>query len=188
MKKDTLVIDIETKNTFADVGRDNFAGLDVSLVGVYSYNKDEFIAFQEHELNDVAQLLKNTELIIGFAITRFDLPVMAKHFDFDIFSIPHIDMLDDIELAIGKRIGLDLLAQANIGLGKTGHGLDAVSFYKEGRIDELKSYCLNDVKITKDLYELAKKQGHLLVPQRNTTDVLKVPLDWTEKLLYQRLF
>lgn len=188
MKKDTLVIDIETKNTFADVGRDNFAGLNISLVGLYSYNQDAFLTFEEHQMDAVADLLKQTELVVGFAITRFDLPVMAKHFDFDLFSIPRIDILDDIELAIGKRIGLDLLAQANIGLGKTGHGLDAVDFYKEGRIDELKSYCLNDVKITKDIYELAKKQGHLLVPQRNSPDVLKVSLDWTEKLLYQRLF
>ncbi len=94
--KDTIVIDIETKNTFADVGRDNFTGLDISLVGLYSYNQDKFIAFEEHQLEEVGEILKNTELIVGFSISRFDLPVMAKHYDFDLFTIPRIDILDEI--------------------------------------------------------------------------------------------
>ena len=94
--KDTIVIDIETKNTFADVGRDNFGELLISVVGVYSYNKDEYYAYEEHEMDKLAELLKTAELMVGFSITRFDLPVMAKHFDFDLFTIPRIDLLDEI--------------------------------------------------------------------------------------------
>lgn len=185
---DHIVIDIETKNTFADVGRDNFSGLEISLVGLYSYDKDKYFAFEENQLDEVGEMLKKCGLLVGFSISRFDLPVMAKHYDFDLFNIPRIDILDEIEEITGKRIGLDLLARANIGIGKTGHGLEAANLYNEGKIDELKSYCLNDVKITKDLYELAKNQGHLMVPQRNSEEMLKVPLDWRQKLLYQRLF
>jgi len=105
-----------------------------------------------------------------------------------LFSIPHIDILDEIELMSGKRIGLDLLAKENIGSGKTGHGLEAAQLYSEGKIDELKKYCLNDVLLTKELYDLARSQGHLMVPQRNGDPSLRVALDWSEKLLYQRLF
>lgn len=188
MPKDTIVIDIETKNTFADVGRDNFGELQISVVGTYSYNKNEFIAFEEHEMKQLGDLLKESELIVGFSITRFDLPVMAKHFDFDLFTIPRIDLLDEIELLTGKRISLDLLAKQNLGYGKTGHGLEAPNLYEQGKIDELKKYCLNDVKVTKELYDLARSQGHLLVPQRNDPQPLKTQFDWKERLLYQRLF
>ncbi len=186
--KDTVVIDIETKNTFADVGRDNFGELQISVVGAYSYNQNKYLCYEEHELADLGELLKNTDLIIGFAITRFDLPVMAKHYDFDLFAIPRIDILDEIEISIGKRISLELLAQQNLGYGKTGHGLEAPNLYEQGRMEELKSYCLNDVKVTKDLYDLAKKQGHLMVPQRNEPEPIKTTFDWNERLLYQRLF
>jgi DEAD/DEAH box helicase domain-containing protein len=188
MPRDTIVIDIETKNTFADVGRDNFGDLQISVVGVYSYNKDEYIAFEEREMDKLAELLRETELIVGFSITRFDLPVMAKHFDFDLFNIPRIDLLDEIELVSGKRISLDLLAKQNLGYGKTGHGLDAPILFEQGKLDELKKYCLHDVKVTKELYDLAKKQGHLLVPQRDNPEPLKTDFDWKERLLYQRLF
>jgi DEAD/DEAH box helicase domain-containing protein len=186
--KDTVVIDIETKNTFFDVGRDNFTGLEISLVGLYSYNQNQYFAFEENELGRAGEFLKNSDLIVGFAISRFDLPVMAKHYDFDLFTIPRIDILDEIEELTGKRIGLDLLAQTNLGTGKTGHGLEAANLYKEGKIDELKKYCINDVKITKELYDLAKKQGHLMVPHRSQPQPIKVSFDWREKLLYQRLF
>lgn len=185
--KDTIVIDIETSNTFADVGRDNFGALDISVVGIYSYNQDKYITYEAHELEMLGQVLQGTEMIVGFAISRFDLPVMAKHYDFDLFTIPRIDLLDEIELSSGKRISLQLLAEHNLGYGKSGTGLDAPILFEQGKIKELKEYCLQDVKVTKDLYELAKKQGHLYVPQR-TDEPLKVPLDWREKLMYQRLF
>ncbi len=186
--KDTIVIDIETKNTFADVGRDNFGDLQISVIGVYSYNEDAYIAFEEHELDKLSEYLKEAEMIVGFAITRFDLPVMAKHFDFDLFAIPRIDILDEIELSIGKRISLDLLAKQNLGHGKTGTGLEAPNLYEQGRLEELKKYCLHDVQVTKELYDLARSQGHLFVPQRNEPEPIKTFFDWKERLLYQRLF
>ncbi|TSD02786.1 MAG: hypothetical protein Athens071426_394, partial [Parcubacteria group bacterium Athens0714_26] len=47
---DKLVIDIETKNTISDVGgQKNIAGLDISFVGVFSYNKNEYLSFFENE-------------------------------------------------------------------------------------------------------------------------------------------
>jgi DEAD/DEAH box helicase domain-containing protein len=186
--KDTVVIDIETKNTFADVGRDNFNDLQISVIGTYSYNQDKYYAYDEHEFEQCGELLQNTELIVGFSITRFDLPVMAKHYKFDLFAIPRMDILDEIELVHGKRISLDLLAKENLGYGKTGHGLDAPFLYADGKMEELKSYCLNDVKVTKELYDLAKKQGYLMVPVRNSEQPAKVEFDWAQKLLYQRLF
>lgn len=188
MAKDTIVIDIETSNTFADVGRDNFEALDISVVGVYSYKQDKYIAYEAHELPALGELLKDAEMIVGFAITRFDLPVMAKHYDFDLFTIPRIDILDEIELASGRRISLEILAQQNLGYGKSGKGLDAPILFKEGKIQELKDYCLQDVKVTKDLYDMAKMQGFLHMPQKESSDILKIDLDWREKLLYQRLF
>lgn len=176
--KDIIVIDIETKNTFKEVGRDNFDALEISLIGLYSYNKNKYFAFEENEVDKVGEFLKNTGLLIGFSISRFDLPVMKRYFshlnDFDIFSIPRLDLLDEIEILIGKRVGLDILAKANIGIGKSGHGLEAPGLYHDGKIEELKEYCLNDVKITKELYEFAKNRGYLIVPQKESNEPIKV--------------
>ena len=173
----SIVLDIETKNTFFDVGRDNFDALDVSLIGVYSYNKNEFIAYEEHQIEDFIESLKGIGLIIGFSINRFDIPVLKKHSkEMNLFSIPRLDLLDEIEFKTGKRVSLNNLAKTNLGLEKTHHGLEAPNLYRDGNIEELKNYCLNDVKITKELYELAKKQDYLLVPKKGSDEMEKVEL------------
>ncbi len=186
---DKVVLDIETKNSFADVGgRDRLHKLDVSFVGLYSYNEDKYLSFRETQLVELEAFLKNVGLVIGFSINRFDIPVLAKYFKFDLWKIDRLDLLDEIETSAGQRIGLDLLAQANLGVGKTSHGLEAIKFYKEGRWEELEKYCLNDVKITKDLYELAKNKGHLIVPERNTGNRLQVKLAFQDFIFPQTLF
>ncbi len=174
---DTLVIDIETKNSFQDVGgRENLKDLDISVIGVYSYAADEYRAFEEHEFADLGKMLQKTQLIVTFAGKRFDLPVMEKYFAFDVQAIPHYDILEEIEEKYGRRIGLGILAEANVGAGKTGHGMEAIELYAKGELDKLKNYCLNDVKLTRGLYELIKKQGHLWIPQRDSSEMVKVEI------------
>ena len=56
--------------------------------------------------------------------------------------LPQLDLLEEIHRSLGYRVKLDDVAQATIGMGKTGHGLQAVEFWKEGKIKELADYCL----------------------------------------------
>ncbi|MDD5430696.1 MAG: ribonuclease H-like domain-containing protein [Candidatus Pacebacteria bacterium] len=186
---DKIVLDIETKNAFADVGgQQNLHKLDVSFVGVYSYKTNSYLSFFENELDKLSPILQNAGLIIGFASNRFDIPLLNKYYNFNLEKIESLDILDDIESRLGHRIGLDQLAQTNLKIGKTHHGLEAIKLYKEGNLEELKNYCLNDVKITKDLYELGKKQGHLLVPTDHGNNIVKVEFNWHERLPLQNLF
>ena len=187
---DKLVLDIETSNSFAEVGgRDRLAALKVSLIGAYSYRENRYLAFHEHELAEFAPFLKRSGLIIGFAINRFDIPVLKKHFPFDISVIPRLDLLDEIEITTGNRISLNRLAEANLVSGKTHEsGLDAIQLYRDGDLKELERYCLNDVRITKDLYELARQQGYLLVPDRNTNELVRTTLNLREIELPATLF
>ena len=187
--KDKIVIDIETKNTFNDVGGHQFVEkLDASLVCIYSYNKNEYFSFRENEWSALAPYLQNAGLIIGFSINRFDLPVLKKYFNFNLMALPRLDLLEEVEMNYGQRVGLDILAKANLGIGKTHHGLEAIEFYKNGDWKSLIDYCLHDVRITKDLYEYVKNKGHILIPKRYTDEIVKVPLQIKEMELPATLF
>ncbi len=179
-------MDIETKNFFEDVGgREGLKKLDVSVVGIYSYDEDKYIAYDENEMDKLGEVLKRAELLITFAGERFDLPVLEKYFNFNVRSINHLDILEEVEKNLGRRIGLGILAEANLGAGKTSHGGEAVEMYKRGEMDKLKEYCLQDVKITKDLYELIKKQRYLWIPERNTSRMTKLAIEYKEELSSQ---
>ncbi|MCP6720148.1 MAG: ribonuclease H-like domain-containing protein [Patescibacteria group bacterium] len=180
---DKIVFDIETKNLFSDVGgEENIDKLDVSVVGVYSYDKDEYVCFDEQELDKLGEMLKNAGLLIGFWSKHFDVPVLEKYFKFNLSAIPHFDILEEIQKEFGRRISLGLLAEANLNIGKTGHGLEAIEMYRKGEIEKLKSYCLQDVKVTKEIFDLIKNQGYLWIPQRDVPQMIKLPLTYKEEI------
>lgn len=186
---DKIVIDIETKNSFADVGgQDHIGDLDVSFVGVYSYDQDKYLSFFESQLSELGPILQSAGLVVGFSINRFDLPVLNKYFNFNTLALPRLDLLEEVEMAFGARVSLNILAKTNLGVAKTHHGLEAIDLYRDGKLDELKDYCLNDVKITKDLYELIKRQGHLMIPKKFTEELVKVPLTISDMELPMTLF
>lgn len=189
MNKDKLVIDIETKNTFADVGgQENLEKLEASFVGLYSYNKNEYLSFRENELEKLGPYLQNAGLIIGFAINRFDLPILKKYFGFNIMALPRLDLLEEVEIAYGQRISLDILAKTNLKISKSGHGLDAIEFYKKGDWEALASYCLQDVKVTKELYDFIKREEHVLIPKKYTDEIVKVSIKIKESEPLLQLF
>ena len=53
------------------------------------------------------------------------------------------------------------IAAATLGRNKTGHGLEAVAWWREGKKQQVIDYCIEDVRITKDVYEYALKHGAL---------------------------
>ncbi|OGZ52726.1 MAG: hypothetical protein A3B25_00835 [Candidatus Ryanbacteria bacterium RIFCSPLOWO2_01_FULL_48_26] len=182
MIPDTLVFDIETQNFFTDpgVGRDNFDALKISVVGVYSYAQEKYFCFSEAEIPDMAELFRGATRLVGFSINRYDVPVLNAYFQklgpasINLWDKDRTDLLEEIEALTGERISLSRLAEANGGKPKEHHGSEAISLYKEGRIAELKEYCLNDVKITKDIYDIYRKESALLVPDKKTGNIAKV--------------
>lgn len=180
---DTLVFDIETKNFFTDpdVGWNNFQALQISVVGIYSYLRDRYFCFDESELSKAAELFRTSFLLVGFGINRYDIPVLDIHFrkigevsPMSLWDKVRLDILEEIEVAVGERISLDKLSRANLGVGKDRKSFEAVALYKNGELEELKKYCLDDVRLTKELYDLYRREHQLLVPSRKAGEPIKV--------------
>ncbi|MBI1960812.1 MAG: ribonuclease H-like domain-containing protein [Candidatus Liptonbacteria bacterium] len=165
---DKLVFDIETKNFFddPDVGPGNMDALKISVVGAYSYAQDAYFCFDETQFEEMKTLFRNATTLIGFSSNRYDIPVLNRYVDVDLWKKERVDLLEEVEYALGRRVSLNSLAKTNLGVGKTGHGSQAIALYKEGRIEELKAYCLQDVKLTKALYDIAQRDRQLLVFDR----------------------
>lgn len=177
---DTIVIDVETKKSFAEVGGENhIRELGISIAGVYSYNQDAFFAYEERELSELEKLLASTKHLIGFNLKHFDLPVLEPYFTKVVFErIAVTDMFEDAVNFLGHRVGLGGLAKATLGVGKSGHGLEALQWFREGRVEDIKKYCLDDVKITRDLYEYGKKFSHVLFASLADGKIHSIPVNW----------
>lgn len=162
MKFKEIVFDVETKKAFSEVGgRMNYEKLGISVVGAYFYEDNTFRAYTENELKYFFEKLAAADRLIGFNIKGFDIPVLQPYATFNLNSLPTLDLMDEAAKLLGYRISLDSLSQATLKSGKTGDGLKAIKLFKEGRIQEIKDYCLQDVRLTRDLYEYAKREHRL---------------------------
>ncbi len=179
MEKDIIVLDLETKKTFDEVGgQENRHLLGVTVVGVYSYQRDEYRAFREEEFTELLELLKNTKLVIGFNSISFDFTVLQPYYkEFDLSTIPHLDILKEIYDILGFRLKLESVAQTTLGYGKSGNGLDAIIYHRNNEWDKLIKYCLDDVKVTKELYEYGLNHGHIWYT--NSGQKTKINSSWS---------
>ena len=177
-----LVLDLETQKEFAEVEGRKPELLLISVVGVYSYEQNKFDAYMEADIKEkLAPRLQQAGLLIGFNIRRFDLPVLTPYLPYPIGQLPVLDIMEEMVKNLGHRVSLDAIAQATLGRGKTGSGLDALKWFKEGRFDLITKYCLDDVKLTKDVYDYGKQHGRLFVTSRFGGEKLQVPVFWPER-------
>lgn len=159
-----VVFDIETQNSFEDVGAGNHRNLKISVVGVYTYEDDTFRVYREENLKDLWPVLERAERLIGYNSKYFDIPVMQNYYTGDLSRIPHLDLLEEIKRAIGFRLKLDDVARATLNTQKSGHGLEAVEWFKKGEWEKIEKYCLDDVRITRDVYEYGKQNKQIFYP------------------------
>ena len=154
-----IVFDIETVGDIRDQ-----ASMKVTVVSVYQYETAIYRSFDEHELGDLWPVLEKAERLIGFNSAFFDVPILNRYYPGDLSRLPQLDILQVVKDSTGKRFKLNDLARATLQKEKSGHGLDAARWYEEGKIDEIKKYCEQDVLITKELYEYGRKNKMLYFP------------------------
>jgi DEAD/DEAH box helicase domain-containing protein len=162
-----VVLDIETSNTFDDVGGYHPSKLNVSVICAYFYETDTWEHFLEDDVAALCKRLEECDRIIGYNTIGFDLPVMNRYYAGDLRQLGQCDMLAIIHKSLGFRIKLDNVAGATIGVNKSAHGLLAVKWWKEGKVQEVIDYCMQDVKVTKDVYEFGKEKGYILFDDRS---------------------
>jgi len=156
-----IVFDLETQNIFQEVGSSDPADLDISVGSFYDSATDTYLTVSVDEIAKAWPLLEQADALVGYNSNHFDIPLLNKYYPGDLTHIKSIDILDSIRKSLGRRLRLDSVAQATVGAKKSADGLQAVRWWKEGKIEEIKKYCEQDVKVTKKVFDYALKNGHV---------------------------
>jgi DEAD/DEAH box helicase domain-containing protein len=176
-----IIFDIETDGIITNVnGKEVFPNMYV--VCIYDSATDKYSSYTLEQLKDLWPILEKADLLIGYNNESFDTPILNRYYSGDLSKIASLDLLDEIKKSLGRRLKLDSVADATLGRKKTGHGLEAMEWWKQGRYEDVKKYCIEDVRITKDIYEYAMKNGVLKYKDAGVIKDIKLDTSkWNKK-------
>ena len=163
-----VYFDLETQKSFEEVGgRDHMRDLRMSIGVTYSTRRGGYQIYAESQVNALIEELRRADLVVGFNTTGFDYAVLQGHNTFfDPDQVRSLDMLSEVERVLGHRLRLDDIAHGTYGVQKTSDGLQAIRWFREGRMVEIAEYCCYDVKITMMLHEFGRQYGQLFYVNR----------------------
>ncbi|MBI5685347.1 MAG: helicase [Verrucomicrobia bacterium] len=152
--KNIVYFDLETQKSAADVGGwDKKRDMKMSVGVIYSTGTQSYEIFDESRANDLIKALLRADLVVGYNIINFDYEVLSAYSPLDLTQAPTLDLLVELEKAVGRKLPMDAFATGTLGSEKIADGMEALKWWKEGRIMEIAEYCCFDVKITKLLHE-----------------------------------
>lgn len=169
-----IFFDIETSNIFSDVGVNDPSLLDLSVVGIYDSQRGAYEHFLVEDLPRLWPILENADVLIGYNSDHFDIPLLNKYYSGDLTKIRSLDLLKEIKNCYGRRMKLDQVAEGTLGINKTGLGTQATEWWKNGEYQKVIDYCLNDVKITKQIYDYALANGKIIF--KEGAELITIPL------------
>jgi DEAD/DEAH box helicase domain-containing protein len=178
MSQNIVYFDLETKHSADDVGGwSHIDKMGMSIGVTYSTARGDYKVYGEPEVEDLIKEIQRADLVVGFNHIRFDYRVLEGYSIFDFSQVPSLDMLIVLNEKLGHRLKLDSIAQATLGCEKSAEGLQALEWYKQGKMAEIAEYCCFDVKITKLVHEYGAAHGHLFYNNR-FGNKLKVEVEW----------
>jgi hypothetical protein len=165
---DIVYFDLETQRTANDVGGwDKKHQMGMSVGVTYSTADDTYEIFSEKRAGDLVARLRKADLVVGYNILSFDYEVLMAYTILDLpHYLPTLDLLHHVEKATGHRLKLDDLAHGTLGVGKIAEGLDAIRWWREGKVMEIAEYCCFDVKVTRLVHEHGARHGELFYSDR----------------------
>ena len=156
-----VTFDIETRGGFGALGRLDAGALELTVVGVHDSETGEYTSYLKDELGALWPKLERADVLIGYNSDSFDIPILNRYYPGDLARIRSIDLMVEVQKVLGRRLRLDSLAQATLGRGKTADGLKAVDWWNQGLFEKVREYCIEDVRLTRELFDHALAHGSL---------------------------
>lgn len=176
--KNILYFDLETQKSAQEVGGwDKISQMGMSIGVVYNSARSEYKIYGEKQVDQLIKDLQRADLVVGFNNLRFDYEVLHGYTPLDLRQLPTLDMLVELQNSLQHRLSLDSIATATFGVEKTAEGMQAIEWFKKGKLLEIAEYCCYDVKLTRLVHEYGVQYRQLHYYNRFGKK-LSVPVSW----------
>lgn len=170
-----ITFDIESISESAVRGRVDVREQELTIVAIHDSKTGEYSSYAREELHRLWPILEASDLLVGFNSNAFDIPLLNRYYPGDLSAIRSLDLLAEVANALGRRIRLESLAHATLGTGKSGDGLKAQEWWREGKHDLVRTYCIEDVRLTRALFDYALTHG--VLKYKDLREIKDIKLD-----------
>ena len=178
MARNIVYFDLETQKSAEEAGGwDKISRMGMSVGVTFTTARGDYRIYGEKNVNELLVDLRRADLVVGFNVLRFDYEVLHGYTIFDLRQLPTLDLMVDMANTLQHRLSLDSIAAATFGVAKTAEGMQAIRWFKEGRLVEIAEYCCYDVKLTKLVHEHGLRHRQLHYHNRFGKK-LTVPVKW----------
>jgi len=165
--KNVVYFDLETQKSADEVGGwDKIGQMRMSIGVTYSTARGDYRIYGEKQVDDLLCELQRADVVVGFNNLRFDYEVLTYYTVYDLRQIPTLDVLIELQNSLQHRLSLDSIAGATLGIEKTAEGMQAIQWFRQGRLMEIAEYCCYDVKITRLVHEYGAAHKKLFYTNR----------------------
>lgn len=175
-----ITFDIESISDSMVRGRVDVSEQELTVVAIHDSETGEYSAYEKEELHKLWPIIERADMLIGFNSDTFDIPLLNRYYPGDLSRLRSLDLLAEVQKVLGRRVRLQSLAEATLGKGKTGDGLKAGDWWREGKKEKVREYCIEDVRLTRQLYDYALAHG--VLKYKDLRDIRDIKLDtshWT---------
>jgi hypothetical protein len=159
-------------------GWHDHANMGISVLCAYEYETGRYRTFCQDNLGAFVDLAKSQDLLVSFNGLAFDNKVIEACIPgvtFDYQPDHDYDLLVEAWAGAGLGptfnfrthggYGLDAICERNLNIRKTSTGAFAPVLWQQGAVGAVIDYCLNDVWMTKCLFDLVLHQGWITSPK-----------------------
>jgi len=170
-----ITFDIESISDSFVRGHIDVNEQELTVVAIHDSDTDDYSSYLRDELHKLWPILERADMLIGFNSDTFDIPLLNRYYPGDLSHMRSLDLLAEVQKVLGRRIRLESLAQATLGRGKSGDGMKASEWWKEGKKKEVADYCIEDVRLTRELYDYALTHG--ILKYKDLRDIRDIKID-----------
>ena len=176
--KNVVYFDLETQKSAEEVGGwDKISQMGMSIGVTYNTARGEYRIYGEHQVHELIKELQRADLVVGFNHLRFDYEVLHGYTALDMRQLPSLDLMVDLQDKLEHRLSLEAIATATFGVQKTSEGMQAIQWFKEGKLLQIAEYCCYDLKLTRLIHQYGAENQRLFY-QNRLGQKLTVNVSW----------
>ncbi len=170
-----ITFDIESISDSMVRGHIDVNEQELTVVAIHDSDTGEYTSYFKEDLHKLWPIMERADMLIGFNSDSFDIPLLNRYYPGDLSHIRSLDLLSEVQKVLGRRIRLQALAEATLKKGKKGDGLKAGDWWREGKRDLVAEYCIEDVRLTRELYDYAIQHG--VLKYKDLRDIRDIKMD-----------